>query len=326
MTRTISRTCIAAMLSFGVTAYAQTTGQSPTQPTSQAGSQRMEQGRQAGDRSQTEQQITLVGCIQREAEFRQANQGGRGGTMGTGIGAGNEFVLINATSGSQTAMSGSTGGASGTMSGSATAGTSGTTASGTATTGSATGTTSGTGSTTGTGTSGTASGTTSGTGTTGSASGSSTTPGSTASHTQHSGMSVSSGGTAYALTGDREKDLEQYVGQRVEIVGRIEGGGANRSGAGVSGSGSGSGTTATGTASGTGSTSGTGTSATGTASGTTGSTTGSAGVETTTGTSATGSRTGSGTASAGSQGQSFGSLQQINIVSVRAVGGSCSAQ
>src|ERR687895_1675215 len=123
MTSTISRTCIVAMLSIGVTAYAQTTGQSPTQPGSQAGSQRMEQGRQAGDRSQTEQQITLVGCIQREAEFRQANEGGRGGTMGTGIGVGNEFVLINASSatGSQTAMSGS-----------ATAGTTGTSASGTA--------------------------------------------------------------------------------------------------------------------------------------------------------------------------------------------------
>ena len=310
MTRTISHTCIVAMLSIGVTAYAQTTGQSPTQPTSQAGSQRMEQGRQAGDRSQTEQQITLVGCIQREADYRQANQGGRGGTMGTGIGVGNEFVLINATTGSQTAMSGSTGQPSGTMSGSATAGTSGTTASGTAaTTGSATGTTSGTGST--------ASGTTSGTGTTGSASGSSTTPCSTPSHTQHSGMSVSAGGTAYALTGDREKDLEQYVGQRVEIVGRVEGG-SNRGGysAGASGSGTaGSGTSATGTASGT--TSGT----TGSATGTT-----STGAETTTGTSATGSRTGSGSASAGSQGQGFGNLQQLNVVSFRAVGGSCSAQ
>src|SRR5918999_2571572 len=148
MTRTISRTCMAAMLSIGVTAYAQTTGQSPTQPTSQAGSQRMEQGRQAGDRSQTEQQITLVGCIQREAEFRQANEGGRGGTMGTGIGVGNEFVLINASSstGSETAMSGSAGQTSGTMSGSATAGTTGTSARGA---GSGSGSRTGTGSTPG---------------------------------------------------------------------------------------------------------------------------------------------------------------------------------
>src|ERR671914_584265 len=127
MTRTISRTCMVAMLSIGVTAYAQTTGQTPTQPSSQAGSSRMEQGRQSGDRSQTEQQITLVGCIQREAEYRQANKGGRGSATGT---------------------------------------------------------------TSGTGTSGTASGTTS------------TSPSSTTSHTQHSGMSMASGGTAYALTGD----------------------------------------------------------------------------------------------------------------------------
>lgn len=304
MTSTISRTCIVAMLSIGVTAYAQTTGQSPTQPTSQAGSQRMEQGRQAGDRVQTEQQITLVGCIQREADFRQANQGGRGGALGTGIGAGNEFVLINASSGSQTAMSGSAGAPTGTMTGSATAGTTGTTASGTtATTGSATGTTSGTGSTTGTAT---------GTGTTGSAT--ATTP----SHTQHSGMSVTSGGTAYALTGDREKDLEQYVGQRVEIVGRIEGG-SNRGGYSAGGSASGTGTTASGTASGT---TASGTPASGTtASGTTAS--GTTATGTTSGTTA--SPTGA-TPSAGSQAQSVGSLQQLNIVSFRAVGGSCSAQ
>src|SRR5688500_5344708 len=154
MKRVASSACMVAMLSFWMTAYAQTTGQSPTQPASQAGSQRMEQARQAGDRSQTQEQITLVGCIQREAEYRQANQGGRGGTMGTGIGAGNEFVLINASvgKGSDAAQS--------TMPGSTPSGTSGT--------------------------SGTAPATSS---------------------TASAPTGSAAGGTAYALTGNREREL-----------------------------------------------------------------------------------------------------------------------
>lgn len=279
MTKTISRTCLLAMLSIGVTAYAQTTGQTPTQPPSQAGSQRMEQPRQPGDRTQTDQQMTLVGCVQREAEYRQANEGGRGGAMGTGLGVGNEFVLTNASnapaSGSQTAMSGTT-----SPTGSTTAGTSGTaTTTGTGTTGSATGTTTGT----------------------------PTTP----SHTEHSGMSVSAGGQAYALTGDREKELEQYVGQRVEIVGQVAAGasGAGRSGASASGTGSATGTTS-------------GTTATGTTSGTatTGTTSGTASGTATTGT------TSGGTQASASAGQSFGDLKELRIVSFRPVGGSCAAK
>jgi hypothetical protein len=43
------------------------------------------------------QQITVTGCIQREADYRKARDQGRGGVAGTGIGAGNEFVLINAS-------------------------------------------------------------------------------------------------------------------------------------------------------------------------------------------------------------------------------------
>jgi hypothetical protein len=43
------------------------------------------------------QQITVTGCIQREADYRKAQDKGRGGVAGTGIGAGNEFVLVNAS-------------------------------------------------------------------------------------------------------------------------------------------------------------------------------------------------------------------------------------
>jgi hypothetical protein len=37
--------------------------------------------------------ITVVGCVQREAEYRTQVADGKGGTAGTGLGAGNEFVL-----------------------------------------------------------------------------------------------------------------------------------------------------------------------------------------------------------------------------------------
>ena len=42
------------------------------------------------------QQITVTGCIQREADYRRSTAAGRGGAAGTGLGVGNEFVLTNA--------------------------------------------------------------------------------------------------------------------------------------------------------------------------------------------------------------------------------------
>ena len=47
--------------------------------------------------TQPEQQVTLVGCVQREADYRQAQDKGRGGVAGTGVGAQDEFVLTNAS-------------------------------------------------------------------------------------------------------------------------------------------------------------------------------------------------------------------------------------
>ena len=43
------------------------------------------------------QQVTVTGCIQREADFRKARDAGRGGAVGTGIGVGNEFILADAS-------------------------------------------------------------------------------------------------------------------------------------------------------------------------------------------------------------------------------------
>jgi hypothetical protein len=39
--------------------------------------------------------VTVAGCIQSEADYRKARNLGRGGTAGTGVGVGNEFVLID---------------------------------------------------------------------------------------------------------------------------------------------------------------------------------------------------------------------------------------
>jgi hypothetical protein len=46
---------------------------------------------------ENETPITLVGCLQRESDYRQQNDAGRGGVVGTGLGRGNEYVLINAS-------------------------------------------------------------------------------------------------------------------------------------------------------------------------------------------------------------------------------------
>jgi hypothetical protein len=73
---------IVGVFVFGFTAFAQSAGQQPTQPATQPTT-----------RGSTDQQITVAGCIQREADYRRARDAGRGGVAGTGVGVGNEFVL-----------------------------------------------------------------------------------------------------------------------------------------------------------------------------------------------------------------------------------------
>ena len=38
--------------------------------------------------------ITMVGCLEREADYRTRMNSGKGGPLGTGVGLGNEFVLV----------------------------------------------------------------------------------------------------------------------------------------------------------------------------------------------------------------------------------------
>jgi hypothetical protein len=195
-------TCTAAVLAFSLAAFAQT-GQTGTT-----------QSQAHGQHGDPNQQMTLVGCVQTEADYRAARNAGSGGVVGTGVGVGNEFVLVNATMSHAKGADAASG----------------------STTGATTGTATGTGSTTGTATGSTATGSTTGT---------MTTPGQTTGTSGSTAM-----GDAYELTGPSEGQLAAYVGRRVEITGRLKAG-AGGAAAGGTTTGTATGTTTSGTASGT---------------------------------------------------------------------------
>lgn len=132
--RAACNTIAAGVLMTCATAFAQTS-QTPTQTSAQTG-------------TQPETSITLVGCLQREADYRREHAAGRGGTLGTGAGLGNEFVLVNAS----IAAAGA----------------------------------------------------------------------STPSATTETDCKPGGAGEAYELTGNRERELEQFVGRRVEITGMLK--------------------------------------------------------------------------------------------------------
>jgi hypothetical protein len=48
--------------------------------------------------------ISLVGCIQRETDYRRQNNSGKGGFLGFGGGLGDEYVLVNASRGADGAF------------------------------------------------------------------------------------------------------------------------------------------------------------------------------------------------------------------------------
>jgi hypothetical protein len=82
-------TCTAAVLAMGTVVFAQSTGQTqpPTSTTPQTAATQPSQA----------DQVTITGCIQREADYRAAHNMGSGGVAGTGVGAANEYILVNAT-------------------------------------------------------------------------------------------------------------------------------------------------------------------------------------------------------------------------------------
>ena len=94
MKRVFVGAALAASVSLGMVASAQSTGQPPVQSAPPATAQAPAQ--QPTEKA-PEQQVTIVGCLQPEADYRKAHNLGKGGAVGTGIGAGDEFVLVNAS-------------------------------------------------------------------------------------------------------------------------------------------------------------------------------------------------------------------------------------
>ena len=81
----IGRVVAAVAVAFGVATLAEAAGQGQAQSPA------------AQPSSGAAQKVTVVGCVVRETDYRKANDAGRGGVAGTGVGAGNEFVLTSAS-------------------------------------------------------------------------------------------------------------------------------------------------------------------------------------------------------------------------------------
>ena len=81
---------LAASVTMGMVASAQTQPPAQSQPPATAQTP-AQPAQKAADES-----VTFVGCLQSESDYRLANNLGKGGAAGTGAGAGDEFVLINA--------------------------------------------------------------------------------------------------------------------------------------------------------------------------------------------------------------------------------------
>ena len=91
----------AAVLAMTMAAFAQTpqtaspsNAAQPPSPSTPQSPATTSASSQAG--KQPETPVTLVGCVMREADYRKAHDKGRGGPVATGLGQGNEFVLVNA--------------------------------------------------------------------------------------------------------------------------------------------------------------------------------------------------------------------------------------
>ena len=92
-------TCAAAIVALGMAVFSSTTVGAQDRP---AGAQdrpapAQERTTPAVPAAGAPQQVTVTGCIQREADYRKARDAGRGGVANTGVGAGNEFILAEAS-------------------------------------------------------------------------------------------------------------------------------------------------------------------------------------------------------------------------------------
>lgn len=113
--RTVWSATTAAVLTVGMAAFAQTSqpsqtstqgdvqstqspspGDTPTQQGATPSGQSTQPRTTAQRDTQSGSPITLIGCVQREADYRKATDKGRGGPAATGLALGNEYVLVNA--------------------------------------------------------------------------------------------------------------------------------------------------------------------------------------------------------------------------------------
>jgi hypothetical protein len=74
----------------GTVVFAQAPAPQPAAPPTQTPTAR-------SSAAESPQRVTVVGCVQREADYRKAKDAGKGGVAGTGVGVDNEFVLAAAT-------------------------------------------------------------------------------------------------------------------------------------------------------------------------------------------------------------------------------------
>jgi len=115
-------------MAIGTAAFAVLTGQALTAQSQGAGSATQTQTQTQTSRAAGDQQVTVTGCIQREADYRRTTDAGRGGVAGTGIGAGNEFVLASAMMSTGSAGAATSASGAGAPAATGTSGTSSTTA------------------------------------------------------------------------------------------------------------------------------------------------------------------------------------------------------
>jgi hypothetical protein len=103
-------TCAAVALAWSVVVSAQA-GQPASQPPTPSPAAASQEQKAAA------QQVTIVGCVQKEADYRRAQNMRGGGVAGTGVGAANEFVLINAATSTPAGATDAPVGTSGTTAG-----------------------------------------------------------------------------------------------------------------------------------------------------------------------------------------------------------------
>src|SRR5262245_4956314 len=85
MRRGPAATFVATALLVSTTAFAQTPASTTASTTT------------AQDRESPATHVTLIGCVQKESDYRREHNLRRGGRLQTGLGAGDEYMLINAT-------------------------------------------------------------------------------------------------------------------------------------------------------------------------------------------------------------------------------------